>query len=145
MPFWKKESESADWLANVAFFEGFSSEELTRVAALGDEVDALAGAVLVDQGDAGVDCYVIVEGRASVYKSGEFITESGPGTMVGEMALVDHRPRTATVVADTDMQLLRFHAPQFRQLLDEMPKASERVMKLLHDRLQQQSAAAAED
>lgn len=136
MPFWKKESESADWLANVAFFEGFSPEELARVAALGDEVEALAQAVLVDQGDAGTDCYVIVEGHAGVYKSGEFITQSGPGTMVGEMALVDHRPRTATVVADTDMKLLRFHAPQFRQLLDEMPKASERVMTMLHERLQ---------
>lgn len=136
MPFWKKESESADWLANVAFFEGFSADELARVAAFGDEVDARAGAVLVDQGDAGTDCYVVVSGRASVFKSGEFIAELGPGTMVGEMALVDHRPRTATVVADTDMQLLRFHAPQFRQLLDEMPKASERVMTLLHQRLQ---------
>ena len=51
------------------------------------------------------------------------------------MALVDHRPRTATVIATTDLRLLRFHAKQFRQLLDEIPKASERVMMLLHDRL----------
>ena len=136
MAFWKKEVESADWLAGVAFFSGFDPAELARVAALGDEVEAKAGAVLVDQGDAGTDCFVIVDGRSSVFKNGEYITESGPGTMVGEMALVDHRPRSATVVAETDMKLLRFHAPQFRTLLEEMPKASERVMTLLHDRLQ---------
>ena len=55
--------------------------------------------------------------------------------MVGEMALVDHRPRRASVIADTDMRLLRFDARHFRQLLDEMPKASERVMRLLTERL----------
>jgi CRP-like cAMP-binding protein len=60
--------------------------------------------------------------------------------MVGEMALVDHRPRTASVFAETDMRLLRFDARHFRQLLDEMPKASERVMRMLHERLQRPSS-----
>lgn len=135
MPFWKKESESADWLGNVAFFEGFEHDQLQRVLSLSSEIEAKNGALLIDQGDAGLDCYVIVEGTASVLMNGEFVTALGPGTMVGEMALVDHRPRNATVIADSDMQLLRFHAKQFRQLLDEMPKASERVMTLLHDRM----------
>ena len=87
------------------------------------------------QGDAGADCFVIVEGTAGVFINGEFVTSLSSGTMVGEMALVDHRPRTATVMAETEMKMLRFHARQFRRLLDEMPKASERVMTLLHDRL----------
>jgi CRP-like cAMP-binding protein len=56
--------------------------------------------------------------------------------MVGEMALIDHRPRTATVVADGDMKLLRFKTRAFRTLLDEMPKASERVMTMLRARMQ---------
>jgi CRP-like cAMP-binding protein len=51
--------------------------------------------------------------------------------MIGEMALIGHRPRTASVVAETDMKLLRFDAPQFRKLLSEMPKAEERVTSLL--------------
>lgn len=135
MGFWKKPSESADWLANVAFFEGFSREQLDRVAALSTEVEAREGALLIDQGDTGVDCFVIVDGAASVYMAGEFVTSVSQGTMIGEMALVDHRPRNASVFADTDMKLLRFDARHFRQLLDEMPKASERVMTLLHDRM----------
>ena len=71
--------------------------------------------------------------------SDQFIAAVGDGTMIGEMSLVDHRPRNATVVADTDCKLLRFQAKQFRQLLDEMPKASERVMTLLHDRMRREA------
>lgn len=134
MPFWKKPQESVDWLASLRFFEGFTTEELARVARLGEEVEARRGALLMDQGDPGRECFVVVEGSASVYVGGDYVATSGPGSMVGEMALVDHRPRTASVVADTDMRLLRFDARHFRQLLDEMPKASERVMTMLHER-----------
>ena len=135
MAFWKRPAESVDWLANVAFFEGFSPEELQRVVALSSEVEVASGAVLIDQGDPGTDCFVIVEGDASVDVNGEHLVSLGPGAIFGETALVDHRPRNASVIADTDMRLLRFDAKHFRVLLDEMPKASERVMTLLHQRL----------
>ncbi|HLU42958.1 MAG TPA: cyclic nucleotide-binding domain-containing protein [Microthrixaceae bacterium] len=119
----------------MPFFEGFSEEDLRRVVELSDETSAAAGTVLVDQGDPGTHCYVVLEGTASVYVRGEHVASVSPGSMIGEMALVDHRPRTATVVADTDLKLLRFDSRHFRQLLDEMPKASERVMTLLRARL----------
>ncbi len=135
MAFWKRPHEAPDWLAGVAFFEGFSSDELARVAELGSQTEVTAGTVLIDQGDTGVDCYVIVDGRANIYIGGEYVNTNGPGSMVGEMALVDHRPRSATVVAETDMKLLRFDARQFRTLLSEMPKAEDRVMALLNARL----------
>ena len=122
-------------LATVAFFEGFTSHELSRVAQLADEVAAQAGAVLVDQGRVGQECFVILEGEASVYVAGEHVATSGPGSMVGEMALVEHRPRNATVVADTDMRLLAFDTRAFKTLLEEMPKAHDRVMEILAARL----------
>jgi CRP-like cAMP-binding protein len=136
MAFGRKPAESVEWLSGVAFFEGFTDEELHRVVDLSEQVEAPAGTVLVDQGDTGTDCFVIVEGTASVYVRGEHVASSGPGSMVGEMALIDHRPRTATVVADGDMKLLRFKTRAFRTLLDEMPKASERVMTMLRARMQ---------
>jgi CRP-like cAMP-binding protein len=135
MAFWKRPQEGPDWLAGVAFFDGFSPADLTRVAELCTQVESPAGAVLIDQGDTGVDCFVIVEGRANVYIGGEYVNTNGPGSMIGEMALVDHRPRSATVVAETDMKLLRFDARRFRTLLSEMPKAEDRVMALLNARL----------
>ena len=131
----RKPSERADMLSKFQFFDGFSSEDLQRVVELSDEVVVPAGNVLVDQGDPGTHCYVILEGIASVYVRGEHVASLGAGSMVGEMALVDHRPRTATVVGDTDLDLLRFDSVAFAKLLEEMPKASERVMTLLRTRM----------
>ncbi|CAB4727764.1 unannotated protein [freshwater metagenome] len=131
----RKPSESAEMLTEVPFFDGFGQEEILRVVELTNEVQLPAGSVVVDQGDPGTDCYVILDGTASVYVRGDYVASSGPGSMVGEMALVDHRPRTATVVADTDLDMLRFDSEAFRKLLDEMPKASERIMTALRARL----------
>ncbi|MBL0206200.1 MAG: cyclic nucleotide-binding domain-containing protein [Candidatus Microthrix sp.] len=135
MSFWKKPAESAGYLSGVAFFEGFSNEDLARVASLSGELKVGSGAMVIDQGDTGVDCYVIMEGTASVRVRDEEVATLGSGDMLGEMALIDHRPRTASVVATTDMHLLRFNSRQFRQLLTEMPKAEERVMTMLTERL----------
>jgi CRP-like cAMP-binding protein len=131
----KKAVDGVDKLSSVAFFEGFSPDELHRVAELADDVDAEKGAVLVDQGRVGQECFVILEGQASVYVSGEHVATSGPGSMVGEMALVEHKPRNATVIADTPMKLVAFDTKAFKQLLEEMPKAHDRVMETLAARL----------
>lgn len=133
-----KPGDTTALLEGVAFFDGFSPDELQRVAELCDEVEALEGSVVVDQGDPGTACYVLVSGTASVYVRGEHVASVGPGTMIGEMALVDHRPRTATVVADSNLALLRFDSKAFAKLLEEMPKASERLMSILQARLAQQ-------
>ena len=139
MAFWKRPTEGADWLSGVAFFEGFTPHELGRVQELSTEVEVAAGTLLIDQGDTGLDCFVVVDGTAAVYIAGEYVTAVGPGGMVGEMALVDHRPRSAAVVAETPMKVLRFDARRFRTLLAEMPKAEERVMALLSARLRANS------
>ena len=130
---------AAERLADVAFFEGFTTEELAKVAELADEVEAEAGAELMDQGRPGLECYVIVDGTANVSFSGEHIATLEAGSMVGEMALIDHRPRSATVVAETPMKLLAFDTRAFRTLLDSLPKASQRVMSLLNARAQENS------
>lgn len=131
----RKPAERVEVLSGVPFFDGFSAEDLHRVVELSDEIELPAGTVVVDQGDPGTQCFVIVEGLASVYVRGEHVASLDAGSMVGEMALVDHRPRTATVVADTDLDLLRFDSTAFAKLLEEMPKASERVMTILRARL----------
>jgi CRP-like cAMP-binding protein len=121
-------------LRETSFFEGFGDDELARVAELADDVEAQVGAVLMEQGRVGQECYVIIEGRAGVYVADEYVTTLGPGSMVGEMALVDHLPRVASVVAETPLSLVVFDARRFRMLLEEMPKAEERVLRLLADR-----------
>ncbi len=133
----KKAVAAAARLSELAFFEGFTDDELERVAELVDDVEAEPGAVLTDQGRPGQECFVIESGQANVYFGGEHIASLGPGSMVGEMALLEHRPRIATVVAETPMRLLGLDTRSFRALLEEMPKASQRVMSVLNARLQE--------
>jgi CRP-like cAMP-binding protein len=133
--FWRKHRGSAEYLASVGFFEDFTPEELERVAALGTEREVPAGSMLMDQGDVGQECFAIVEGTASVYVRGEHAASLQAGSVVGEMALVDHRPRSATVIADTDLKVLRFDVQHFRKLLQEFPQARTGILALLEARL----------
>jgi len=132
----RKSEDAATTLTEISFFEGFTPDELERVAVLADGVDVEQGAVLIDQGKPGQECFVILDGEAGVFVRDDLVATLGPGSMVGEMALIDHRPRSATVVAQTDMRVLSFDTKSFRTLLDEMPKAREQVMSLLNARLE---------
>lgn len=126
-----KVADLATMLGGVAFFDGFSPDELHRVAELAEEVAAEEGARLIDQGRVGQECYVIVEGQAGVLAGDELIANLGPGSIVGESALIEHRPRNASVIAASPMQLIVFDTAAFRTLLEEMPKAHDRVMTTL--------------
>jgi CRP/FNR family cyclic AMP-dependent transcriptional regulator len=122
-------------LRRAAFFDGFSDGDLERVAALAEPTVAEQGALLIDQGRVGLECYVILRGQAGIYVGGEHVATLGPGSMVGEMALIEHRPRNASVVAETAMRLLAFDPRAFKRLLEEMPKAHDRVIALLLARM----------
>lgn len=126
-------------LAKLEFFEEFSSDELARVRALAEEVSAEAGAVLMEQGDVGREAFVICRGQAGVYVGGTRVATIGAGSMVGEMALLDKRPRSATVKALTDLELLSFHSDRFQELLEAMPKAATRVIAQLNNKLREQN------
>lgn len=133
--FGRNDKLDTDWLASVGFFKGFSIGELEAVASLGERVDVDAGTELIDQGRVGDVCYIIVNGTAAIHIRGEFVTTVGPATMVGEMALVEHRPRNASVTAETDMTLVTFGTKEFKKLLAKSPHTHDRVMAMLNDRL----------
>src|SRR3954469_25471367 len=135
MPFRKKIDDGAERLATVDLFDGFSKAELARVAELVEEVDAESGAVLVEQGKPGTEAYIVIQGEAAFEMGGERKGSIGPGEPIGEMALIDNRPRVGTVRAITPMKLLALDASAFRKMLDEMPKANRAIMSKLSDRL----------
>ena len=124
-------SGTVDDLRHIVLFARMSEAELERVAALGEPVDAEPGAILIDQGDVGTECFLVLEGEAGVYASGQHVAAIGPGSVVGEMALVGHKPRNATVTAQTAMRLLAFDIGHFKRLLDEMPVAQQYIFELL--------------
>jgi CRP-like cAMP-binding protein len=123
-----------DWLAKVKFFEGFTQAQLDEVAQLGERVEAQPGDELTDQGRYGDVCYVVVEGTANVFMGGDYVASIESEGMIGEMALLEHRPRTASVIAETPMVLVSFGTKEFRRLLDHNAELKERVLELLNAR-----------
>ena len=123
------------WLAGVALFDGFNDAQLGQVADLGKRVDVVAGSEIADQGRVGKECWVVVDGTANIVMNGEYVASVGAGSMIGEMALLEHRPPSAAVLADTDMVLVSFDTEGFNAILDANPVAKDRVSSILTGRL----------
>jgi CRP-like cAMP-binding protein len=125
-----------DLLSNVKLFAGCSDKELKEIESLLDEVRVRAGRQLISEGQVGTEAYVIVEGRATATLAGAEVGILGPGDAVGEMALLDpESPRSATVTADTDMDLLVLDPRAFSKLLAEHPQVTIQIAISLAQRL----------
>lgn len=124
-------------LRHIALFATMSNADLEEVAKLGEPVDAEPGAVLIDQGDVGLECFLVLDGEAGITSGGQHVATIGAGSIVGEMALVGHRPRNASVVAQTPMRLLAFDIAAFRRVLDDMPAARDYIYELLEARAEE--------
>lgn len=127
-------SGTVDDLRHIALFAKMDNADLARVADLGERVDAQAGGIIIDQGDVGRECFLVLEGEAGIFHAGEHVASVGAGSIVGEMALIDHRPRNATVIAQTEMRLLSFDIAAFKHLLEDMPQARDYIFQLLEAR-----------
>jgi CRP-like cAMP-binding protein len=124
-----------DHLAQVPLFRSLSRRDLQRVGRAADELQVEAGRVLTEQGQVGRECFVIVEGTAAVRRNGRKVATVGPGDAVGELALLDRGPRTATVVAEGPMTVLVIGAREFSGLLDEVPALSKKLLASLATRV----------
>jgi len=101
----------ADDLKRVPLFSGLNKRQLSQLAKDFKDRRVKAGVELVKQGEmSGVDCFVIVEGQASVQVDGREVARLGPGDSFGELALVTEHVRSASVIALTEM---RCHTIQF--------------------------------
>jgi len=124
-------------LRSVELFADLSDDELSGVARLATRRELTAGDLLIDQGRVGDSFFVISEGRALVYIGDDFVASVGSRSAVGETALVEHRPRNASVIAETDMVVAEFGVNEFHKLLDRYPTARLRIMELLNSRVRE--------
>ncbi len=122
-------------ITSVPLFARCSRQEIAEVASIADEVDVKAGKVLTQEGESGREFFVLVKGAADVRRGGRKVNTLEPGDFFGEIALVSRSPRTATVTATADSQLLVITATAFRALLDHSPRIQLRVLEALADRL----------
>jgi CRP/FNR family transcriptional regulator, cyclic AMP receptor protein len=126
-----------DHLASVPLFSACSRKDLQKIAKASDEVSLDGGRVIVEEGTTGHEAYVIVSGEAVVEKNGQEVATLGDGDHFGELALLDQGPRTATVTAKTDIQLLVLGQREFAGVMDEVPGLAHQVMGTLAARLRE--------
>lgn len=129
-----------DHLQNVALFKGCSRKDLQSVARRSENRRVEAGTTIVTEGENGNEFFVIIDGSARVSRQGRKITTLGPGSGFGELALLGNAPRNATVVADSDMELVVLDEPEFAQLLDEVPGFALKMLRSTARRLREADA-----
>ncbi len=125
-----------DVLRGVPLFEGVSDRHLRKIAGLGTVTTYEPDSTVVRKGDAGDACFVLLEGHAEVITGrGRAGIPLQPGAVFGEMALLDGSPRSASVVADSELVLWRLGRTQFTKLLRAEPAVALALLRTLSARL----------
>lgn len=126
---------SLEHLRNVSLFSSCSTKDLQKIAKSGDEITMAAGTMIVDQGQTGREAFIVLEGSVTVKRNAKKIATLGPGTVVGELSLLDHGPRTATVTCETDCTLMLITQRHFSAVIDEVPALSHKLLASLAGRI----------
>ena len=130
-----RRDEKVRLISRIPLFEACSQAELARVATITVQVDVPAGQLLIREGAAGDDFFILVRGSAEVLKGKRKVATLRAGDFAGEVALLTDAPRTATVRTTSPATTLRASRKGFTALLDTSPKIQRKVLKALADRV----------
>jgi CRP-like cAMP-binding protein len=99
-----------------------------------------AGQALFKEGDPGDVMYVLMSGAAEIVVRGRVVETAERGAILGEMAMIDEGPRSASVVAKTDCKVLSINRRRFNFLIQQTPNVALHVMRVIADRLRRTDA-----
>jgi CRP/FNR family transcriptional regulator len=134
--------DAVEALSRVPLLAGIERRHLERLSRQFRERTFPEGHVVTREGESGAGFFVIVEGSATVTVGGDVRTALRAGDSFGEMALIDEGPRTATVVAATDLRCLALSPWDFRPFIEEHPKVAWSMLQTLARRLREIEAQA---
>ena len=129
-------------LSRVPLFAACSKKDLQTLARATEDVRVPAGKVLVEEGRPGHEFFLIANGKATVKRGGRKVATLGPGQYFGELALLDRGPRSATVVADSDMEVLVLGQREFAGVIDEVPAIAHKLLSTMAQRLREADTKA---
>ncbi len=130
-------------LGGIGLFSACTKRELAQVAALTEPAELAAGTVLTRQGAAGGLAFVIASGRAEVTRDGTRLATLGPGAVVGELSLIDGQPRSATVKALTNLEVLEIDGRDLNKLIKKVPTVVRKLLESMAGRLREVDTRAA--
>jgi len=125
-----------DLLRNVRLFSDLDEKDLESLAEEFNERRFSAGDKIALEGEGGLMFFVVESGEATVEVQGEEVATLGPGAAFGEIALIDRRPRTATVTAQTDLKAYGLPVFVFRPFVESRPEVAWKMLEAMADRLE---------
>jgi CRP/FNR family transcriptional regulator, cyclic AMP receptor protein len=132
-----------DTLAHVPLLAHLNKEELQALAKSCREGQFNAGTTLTSQGDTGIGLYILTSGKVRITQTKSpggaevELGTAGPGDILGEMALLDDLPRSATLIAIEDVTALLLPVWGFRSTLRSHPDIALKLLTVLSRRLRQ--------
>ena len=131
--------DATEHLLRVPLFEGLDPEAVKKLGSLTRIASFPTGAKIVEMGDSGISLFVILEGQVRVLyparSSNCELARLGPGDFFGEMALLNDKPRSATVEAMEDVELLVLEQDDFRNVILEAPPVAIQLIESLSIRI----------
>ena len=126
---------SPELLRNVGLFSTLDDKDLASLAEEFNERRFSPGETIALEGAGGLMFFVVDSGEASVEVHGDEVGTLGPGAAFGEIALIDRRPRTATVTAKTDLVTYGLPVFVFRPFVEARPDVAWKLLEQMADRL----------
>jgi serine/threonine protein phosphatase PrpC len=117
-----------DAVRDIELFRELTLPEVVKVYNLLAPLTVEANTAIIREGDASAHLFVITEGSVSVRREGADIASLGPGAHFGEMALLNQKPRSATVIAERPTTLLRLSREDFHALLAHEPAIASKFL-----------------
>lgn len=127
--------ERVIFLTGVDLFADIPGEILGHVAQVASEIDCDPNQVIVRQGDRGDFLYLVTKGSVRVMSGVVEVARLQKGECFGEMSILDSEPRSATVISDGPVELLRLAQDDFYELMCERPEIARSVIRVLSRRL----------
>ena len=134
-----RRNAKVDLISHVPLFAACSKGELELVAGIADEIALPAQTSVFEQGKKGREFCILVAGEVEIRQGARLLRVLSAGDFFGEIALILDAPRSATVIAATDVRLLVIDQAAFRRLLREAPSIQEKVLEALASRLANES------
>jgi CRP/FNR family cyclic AMP-dependent transcriptional regulator len=122
-------------LGQMPLFAACTKRQLEQVAALAVPIERKKGTVMTRQGAAGGLAFIIVTGTAEVVRNGKRVALLGPGGVVGELSLIDGKPRSATVTAASDLGALALDRADLFKLVTKAPPVMRKLLESMAQRL----------
>jgi CRP/FNR family cyclic AMP-dependent transcriptional regulator len=134
-------AEMENTLARVPLFSGIKPKELKKLGKRMTERTFNEGDEITREGESGIGFFVIEDGNATVSVGGNIVRTLGPGEHFGEVALIDSGPRSATIIAGTDLRCRGMSAWEFRPFVEEHPEVAWALLETLVGRLRAAESA----